>query len=160
MSPDGTQVGVPLLRASRFLTGDALFYVGIGIFVVSFFLPAVNLNGLGVLDGFACAWLSFFALQDGKSVSTLACFGGLINPIAITYVVLRILGRAPRVRSALATTILFFIPITWLSLALASYRIEVGHIAWITGILLMISWPDLGYFSRLRGVNPGVRTGV
>ena len=151
MSPDGTQVGLPALRASRLPTSGALFYVGIGIFVVSFFLPAVN--GLVDLDGFACAWFSLFALQDGMSVSALAFFGGLINPIAIAYVVLRILGRAPRVRSALATTILFFIPITWLSLAPSSYRIEIGHIAWIAGILLMISWPDLRSFSRLRRVN-------
>jgi hypothetical protein len=116
----------------------------------------VNLNGLGNLDGLACAWLSLFALQDGISVSALAFFGGLINPIAIAYIVLRILSRAPRVRSALATTILFFIPITWLFLALASYRIEIGHIAWITGILLMISWADLRYFSRLRRVHARV----
>jgi len=150
MSPDETQVGLPALSASRFLASNALFYVGIGIFVVSFLLPAVNLNGLGDLDGFACAWLSLFALQDGMSVSALTFFGGLINPIAIPYVALRILGRAPRVRSALATTILFSIPITWLSLALTSYRIEMGHIAWITGLLLMISWSDFRYLSRLR----------
>ncbi len=90
------------------------------------------------------------------SVSALAFFGGLINPIAIAYVVLRILGRAPDVRSGLATTILFFIPITWLSLAFMSYRIEIGHIAWISGLVLMISWSDLCYFSRLRRVDARV----
>src|ERR1700722_674853 len=147
MSPDARQVGLPPLRASRFLTSDTLFYVGIGIFIVSFLLPAVNLNGLGNFDGFACAWLSLFALQAGMSVSALAFFGGLINPIVIAYVLLRILGRAPSVRKGLAATILFFIPITWLSLAFMSYRIEVGHVAWILGIFFMISWSDLSYYS-------------
>jgi hypothetical protein len=36
------------------------------------------------------------------------------------------------------------------------YRIEIGHIAWISGLLLMISWSDLHYFSRLRRVNARV----
>ena len=96
MSPDGTQVGLPALRAGRFLTNRALFHVGIGIFVLSFFLPTVNPYDLGDFDGFACAWLSLFALQDGISISALVFFGGLINPVAIAYVVLRILGRAPK----------------------------------------------------------------
>ncbi len=155
MFPDGAQVGSPALRARRFLTSNALFYIGIGIFVVSFFLPAVNAYGLD-FDGFACAWLSLFALQDGMSVSALAFFGGLINPIAITYVVLRILGRAPSVRRILSTTILFFIPITWLSLAFTPYGIKIGHVIWISGLMLVISWSDLGHLPRLRRVSARV----
>jgi hypothetical protein len=82
MFPDGTASRLPAIRGRGFLTSKALLFVGTGAFVLSFFLPAVNANGLD-LDGFACAWLSLFALQDGMSISALAFFGGLINPIAI-----------------------------------------------------------------------------
>jgi len=148
MLPDGDQVGLPALRARRLLT-SALLCVGIGIFVLSFSLPAVNAYDLD-LDGFACSWLSLCSVGDGMSISSLAFLGGLINPVAITYSVLRVLGRAPNLRKGLSTAILFFIPITWLSLALMRYGIRVGHVAWILGLLLMIDWSDLGHFSRLR----------
>lgn len=78
-------------------------------------------------------------------MSALFFFGGLINPIAIVYISLRILDRAPRVRSGLATAILLLIALTWLSLALMQYRIRIGHIAWITGLFLMIAWSDLRF---------------
>lgn len=152
MFPDGAQVGSPALRARRFLTSNVLLCIGIGIFVLSFFLPAVNAYELD-FDGFACGWVSLFALQDGMSVSALAFFGGLINPIAIFYVVLRIRDRGPHFRSVLSTAILLFIPLTWLSLAFAQYRVEIGHVAWITGLLLMISWSDLRYLLRLPYVT-------
>ena len=121
MFPDGNQVGLPALRARRLLTSDILLYVGIGIFVLSFFLPAVNAYDLD-FDGFACAWLSLFSVGDGMSISALAFFGGLINPVAITYVVLRIVGRVPNLRRGLSTAILSFIPITWLFSGLHAIR--------------------------------------
>ena len=113
----------------------------------------MNPYDLGGLPGWACAWLSFAAIGDGISWSALGFFGALINPIAIAYVVLRVRDRAPHFRSGLATAILLFIPLTWLSLAFAQYKIEIGHIAWITGLLLIISWSDLRYLLRLPYVS-------
>lgn len=153
MHPDGTQVGSASLNVNRFLTRGIFLYVGIASYVLSFVLPAVNPYDLGGLPGWACAWLSFAAIGDGVSWSALGFFGGLINPIAIAYVVLRIRNRAPHFRSGLATAILLFIPLTWLSLAFVQYRIEIGHFAWIAGLLFMISWSDLRYLLRLPYVT-------
>ncbi len=82
-------------------------------------------------------------------LSSLAFFGGLINPIAIAYVVLRIRNRAPKTRIAFESTILLCIPVTWLSLAIMHFRIGVGHVAWVTGLLLMVSWKDFSLRNRL-----------
>jgi hypothetical protein len=144
MSSDDPRVGSgPLIK--RFLTTSTLFGIGIGIYVVSFFLPSVDPYSLGNIPGWICAVVAFSTL----GLSSLAFLGGLINPIAIAYVVLRIRNRAPRVRTALEGTILLCIPLTWLSLVSLHCRIAVGHIAWITGILLMISWKDFSLQKRL-----------
>jgi hypothetical protein len=153
MSPDEAQVGPTSTNVRRFLTSATVLYFGIAIYVLSFFLPAVNPYDLGGIPGWACAWLSFGSIGEGVSWSALGFFGALINPIAITYVVLRIRNRAPHFRSVLATAILLFIPLTWLSLAFAQYKIEAGHIAWIAGLLSMISWSDLRYLLRLPYVT-------
>jgi hypothetical protein len=156
MSPDEGQVGAVCPNAGRFPTRAVFLYFGIAIYALSFFLPAVNPYNLGGFPGWACAWLAFSTIGDGVSGSALGFFGGLINPIAITYVVLRIRNRAAHFRSALATAILLFMPLTWLSLAITQYRVEIGHVAWITGLLLMISWSDLRYLSRSRRINASV----
>jgi hypothetical protein len=56
--------------------------------------------------------MAFFTF-DEKGMALLAFFGGLINPIAIVYIVLRILRRTIKVRTGLAIAILLFIPLTW-----------------------------------------------
>jgi hypothetical protein len=97
--------------------------------------------------GWICAWMAFFGL-DNKDVNGLAVFGGLINPIAIAYIVLRIRYRAPEARFFLAGATLAFIPLTWLSLIMMHLGILIGHFAWIAGLLLMIDWKD---FRSRRG---------
>lgn len=148
MSPDGFQVGAHSPRLTKFQTNSAFFYLGIGLYVASFFLPAVDPSNFVVLPGWACAWFSLFALEDGRTMSALFFFSGLINPIAIVYILLRILGRAPRVRSGLASAVLLFAALTWLSLVFMQYRIKIGHFAWISGLLLMISWMDIPRYHR------------
>jgi hypothetical protein len=147
MSSDDPKVGSRSLGVKRYLA-SAAFGAGIGVYLTSFFLPAVDPYKLGNIPGWACAWTAFFAPWD-KHESPLAFFGGLINPIIIAYVVLRISGRAPRVRIALESAILLCIPLTWLSLLRMHFGIAVGHIAWITGILLIISWKDFSLRTRL-----------
>ena len=121
----------------------AVFYTGLALYVISFFLPAVADN-TGGLPGWFCAWFAFAALHGVNQVSPVAIFGGLINPVAVVYVVLRILGRARRLRIASAIAILIFIPLTWLSLIFMQLGVRIGHVLWIAGLLLMISWKDLG----------------
>ncbi len=86
--------------------------------------------------------MAFFGL-DNKEVNGLAVFGGLLNPIAIAYTVLRIRDRAPDTRFFLAGAILAFIPLTWLSLIVMHLGISIGHVAWIAGLILIIHWRDL-----------------
>jgi hypothetical protein len=97
---------------------------------------------LGDIAGWACVWTAFFAPWE-KPESPLAFFGALISSITIAYVVLRISDRALKVRVALENAVLLCIPLAWPSLVSRHFKIWVGHIAWITGILLMISWKGL-----------------
>jgi hypothetical protein len=126
--------------SKRLLSASTFFYTGMFIYVVSFFLPAVD--PIVDIPGWASALSALAALGNHEFWSYLAFCGGLINPLVIVYIVLRIRDRAPRVRIGLASAILLFIPLTWLSLVSMKYRIEIGHVAWIAGLLLMISWTD------------------
>ncbi|HEV2400812.1 MAG TPA: hypothetical protein VGS27_28010 [Candidatus Sulfotelmatobacter sp.] len=85
--------------------------------------------------------MAFFGLNN-EQVNGLAVFGGLINPTAIAYIVLRIVDRAPDGRFFLAGAILAFIPLTWLSLIMMHLGILVGHVLWIAALLLIIDWKD------------------
>lgn len=86
--------------------------------------------------------MAFFGLAN-DNVNFLAVFGGLINPLAVAYVILRIDDRAPEGRWFFAIGILAFIPLTWLSLLMMHLGVRVGHIAWIAGLLLIVDWDDL-----------------
>jgi hypothetical protein len=78
----------------------------------------------------------------------LSGFGGLINPLAIAYAILRYGAlrygdAAPRVRRALAIAVLICIPLTWLALyfictGVAGDCPRFGHAVWIVGLLLMV----------------------
>jgi hypothetical protein len=132
----------PKLQRKR-RPATSAFYVGVGLFVLSFFLPAIrdlNLSDRGV-PGWGCALMAFFGLNN-EQVNGLAVFGGLINPIAIAYIVLRIFDRAPDGRFFLAGAILAFIPLTWLSLIMMHLGILIGHVAWIAALLLIVNWKD------------------
>ena len=119
------------------------FYVGVGLFVLSFFLPAIRDTGASDsgAPGWLCALMAFFGFNN-EQVNGLAVFGGLINPIAIAYIVLRIVDFAPDGRLFLAAAILAFIPLTWLSLIMMHLGILIGHVAWIAGLLLIVDWKD------------------
>lgn len=122
------------------------FYVGLTLYAFSFLLPAIKDSG-GLHPGWTCAWLALLACSV-KEVNGLAFFGGLINPVALAYIVLRILDRAPEARFLLVLAVLTFIPITWLSLITMHLGIWIGHIAWIAGLLLIIDWKDLQSLRR------------
>jgi hypothetical protein len=133
------------------------FYLGLTLYASSFFLPAVNLNGVHV-PGWECAWMAFYGLWLREHVSILAVFGGLINPIAIAYAVLRIRDRASQVRKVLALAGVAFIPITWLSLSEMELGVMVGHVLWITGLFLIFFpartlWPAI-HDARWLAVPP------
>ena len=88
----------------KFLSKWTILDLGIGLFVASFFLPALDQGGDHVI-GLYCALFAFFGPAN-DNVSGLAVFGALLNPIAITYIVLRIRNRASDARFFLAGAIL------------------------------------------------------
>jgi hypothetical protein len=117
-------------RASLFL------YIGLTIYVASFVMPAIDIDGKA-WEGWIVAWFALAPWQT-QGASPLAFFGGLINPLMIAYVYLRLSNVAAKVRRFLALAILVCIPLTWLSLAQMHYGVNFGHIAWIAGILLIL----------------------
>jgi hypothetical protein len=126
----------------------AIFYAGVGLYVLSFFLPAVQLGDVP-FRGLVCAWyaLTFWRLPQAY-YSQLAIFGGLINPLAALFIALRLLRHAPRVRAFLSVAIVVFIPLTWTAISRMSMGIRIGHIAWIAGLVLLLFpgsqiWPSL-----------------
>ena len=147
--------------------GSEIFYVGLGLYVLSFFLPVFR-DGMGSkeISGWRCALGALYVWGMDLGPNTipwlnagyrLAGFGGLVNPLAIVYVFLRILGVAVTARRVLAGSILICIALTWLSLsilcggdALCPY---VGHVAWICGLLLIISDTITEFINRIRRKN-------
>jgi hypothetical protein len=123
-------------RLRSLLDGKA-FYFGLVLYLVSFLLPAVTLAGIPMF-GWACAWLSLWMWAARENSSILVIFGGLINPLVIALVVLRLRNRAPRLRFTLSNAVLFCIPFTWLCLLNLKMGVRFGHLVWIAGLLLMI----------------------
>lgn len=128
----------------------AFFYAGVGLYVLSFFLPAVQLGDIP-LRGLVCAWyaLTFWRLPQANysHYSQLAIFGGLINPLAALFIALRLLHHAPRVRAFLSVAIVVFIPLTWTAISRMGMGIRIGQIAWIAGLGLLLFpgsqlWPS------------------
>ena len=145
-------------------SGSVIFYIGLGLYVLSFFLPVFRDKvGSKEISGWRCALGALYVWGMDLGPNTipwlnagyrLAGFGGLVNPLAIVYVFLRIFGVAVTARRVLAAGVLICIALTWLSLsilcaedALCPY---LGHAAWVGGLLLMISDTITEFINRIR----------
>src|ERR1017187_2731246 len=120
------------------------FYLGLVVYLVSFFLPAVEQPS--PMSGWMCAYLSLWAWLNKPL--WMCFFAGIINPLAIAFVVLRHRNRAPKTRRVIALAVLACIPITWLFLSDMELGIRVGHVVWIAGLLLILFpartlWPTV-----------------
>jgi hypothetical protein len=114
------------------------FYVGLALYLASFLLPSVTLAGMPMV-GWACALWSLWMWAVPEHSSVLVIFGGLINPLAIALVVLRLRNRAHILRFALSNAVLICLPLTWLCLLNLKMGVRAGHLVWIAGLLLMIA---------------------
>jgi hypothetical protein len=121
-----------------------MFYAGLAIYCVSFFLPSVWVYD-HFLPGWKCAYLALIAagtnaamVQPYDTGVRLTLFGGVMNPLMIAYVVMRSLNSGLKARLTIALSILVCVPPMWLSLYLMGHRPYFGHAAWIAGIGLMI----------------------
>lgn len=113
----------------------AAFYLGLFLYVISFFLPALDALEKG-MKGWFCAYCA--AIMWPQEHLWLALFGAIINPLALLFIGMRLSGRAPRARRTIAFLILACLPLTWLSLTDLDARIRVGHVVWVAGLLLML----------------------
>jgi hypothetical protein len=123
-----------------------LFYAGVGLYLFSFFLPAVQLAETP-LRGWTCAWYSLDAWRIPEA-SRLAIFGGLLNPLAALYILLRLQRRSARLRACISVAIVIFILLTWIAISRMQLGILVGHVVWVAGLTLLLlpgsqAWPSL-----------------
>ena len=140
--------------------------VGLFLFLVSFFLPAV-----GGIGGFESAFwaITLRPWQHDDKISSLAAFGGWLNPEVLLLFCLSLWGRWHRLRALLVTMILFSIPMTWIALyrmdqaGMSVYPLKAGHFLWIAGILLIVL-PESSAFrftpARWLAVGAGLVTVV
>lgn len=117
------------------------FGLGIAVYVASFLLPAMNEG----FFGWQCAHLSlslpFSRYGTDFNLFKFILFAcGLINPLALVYLVLRISDRSPLLRRGIAVVALSFVPLSWVFMAHLKPPLipAIGHIAWIAGLLLMM----------------------
>jgi hypothetical protein len=133
--------------------------LGVVLYLVSFFLPAVMDSGhgsgllidffsphaSGSLQGWECAWQ---CLLFGVHGAPTFLASGLINPLILAYFVLRVGDAAPRIRMRIGIVAMALIPVTWIVIATTDSCAQIGHVLWIGGMLLMVG---PGIWRGLRG---------
>jgi hypothetical protein len=139
----------PARGNNRPRSNPATFYLGLFLYIVSFFLPALDSVEQG-MKGWYCAYCA--AIVWPHEHLCLALFGALINLLAFFFVSMRLSGRAPAARRTITFLILACIPLTWLSLTDLDARIRVGHIVWIAGLLLMLV-PGRALWPRIQDLH-------
>ena len=105
-----------------------VFYLGIVLYVLSFFLVAVD-----EMHGWQCALITLTLFRD--IFRSISFYPGLINPLIIAFVIMRLLNEAPRLRLIIAiAAILLFIP-TWM--VVQGMSVKLGCAMWVVSILLI-----------------------
>jgi hypothetical protein len=115
-----------------------LLGLGAAAYTISFFLPAVA-DGNNWVTGWFCAWVALAAVARPYEWLSLPLFAsGLINPLTLGYLALRMLGKRPRVRRGLAIAALSFIPLSWIVIA-SQLRFGPGHVVWVAGLAMVLA---------------------
>ena len=120
-------------------------YLGIALFAIAFFLPAVGDSAEKPFYGWQCAWFTLTLLgtvQDTAFSELLVVFSAAASPIAAIWIVLAFWNKAARIRLWLAPILLAWLLAAQIFLIQASLIPLVGHYLWTIGILL-IAAPEL-----------------
>ena len=127
-------------------TSQRIFWIGLGTYVVSFFLVGVTGPGSEPNPGsrgYLWAWWALVTPWEQIGLWTKApgllaatAVAGLINPM-FTAAVLALLGHCRRVFIALRITVLVMFPFCWVPLLLGFHPRE-GYALWITGMVLVL----------------------
>jgi hypothetical protein len=121
--------------------------LGIALFAVAFFLPAVSTGPGAPLKGWECAVLALANVihaETYRSPSFLAAMSGLINPFILLYLLGSLIPPFRRsralstVRILLAVLIVLGMIATWIFFAVAHLSPRIGHFLWIAGALLIL----------------------
>lgn len=121
-----------------------LFWTGLALYAVSFFLVAVSAGDFsGGIDarGYVCAWVMLmYPFEAARallhpSISALVAYlsgaiAGLINPVFIV--------AAVRRSDVLRTVLLIMIPFCWIVFFREHDYPREGHLLWIIGMLFVL----------------------
>jgi hypothetical protein len=139
--------------------------VGIAIFVVAFFLPAVRGAetgpGSGPYIGWTCAVVAISAsagiphlfaagaMHDKETLGALCLIlSGWINPLVGLYLLFCIWKRLVIVRRVMGVAMLACMVATWVFFSKAPMYPLIGHFLWIGGILIVLSPEVASLFGR------------
>jgi len=125
--------------------------VGLGIFAIAFFLPAVKGGAPDsegpVFAGWKCASIALTETNAviGKSVhwpppieAVLVAMSGWINPLIVLVLLLSFWRKMRIARMILGAIILACMAATWTFFVLEKVTPLVGHVLWITGALVIL----------------------
>ncbi len=122
-----------------------LIALGATLYTISFALPAVSVRAYdgSSVSGWDCARVTLIASISSRGLSLPFLASGLINPLAMAWLVLRLKGAQPRVRRVLAFAVLSLVPVTWYVMA-RDLSVRIGHVVWVAGLLLMLIPGEMG----------------
>jgi hypothetical protein len=117
--------------------------LGLLIFAIAFFLPAVGLtpNDNDPLIGWRCATIAL-SMPFSKDVfdldMALVTLSGWLNPFLFFYLVFSFFKRLKILRYTFATFVLLSMLATWIFFIRAHYIPLIGHYLWILGALTVM----------------------
>lgn len=162
MNPQLAEDAGPKGRPQRRAFAALLRLAGLAVLIVSFFLPAIQLEGAGSapaspnshIRGYICAgFASMMTVSTplaafrthGEGIdakSFLLPLAGLVNPFLLIYLVLTLWSGLVRTRMVFAALILVGFIATWLFFAQTHTTPLIGHFLWVAGAVLLFI-PDI-----------------
>ena len=96
----------------------ALLLAGSVVYAASFFLPAVNTGGGGMvggkLKGWVCAWFALFHGWSWEPAGLLLVAAGLLNPAVILYIGMRLFDGSASLRRGAAICAMACLAASWI----------------------------------------------
>jgi hypothetical protein len=124
---------------------NRLFWLGLLIYIASFFLTAVVGRGLSFvsLSGYDCSYVSLVApwgqdYRDSVTRAVLLEISGLINLVFWAAVLLILRGTRQRLFKALRIAVLLMIPFSWVVFYVEQLNPREGYVLWIAGMILVL----------------------
>jgi hypothetical protein len=132
--------------------------IGLTSYIVSFVLPAIelpssgsmgsNIFSGGSIKGFLCALYALIApLSSPTPGSLLALAAGSVNVLALLSLAARRLDWPEEHRCVVALAAIALIPFSLPAIGMLHASIRIGHVVWVSGLLLFLV-PELVQYAR------------